>query len=39
MEELTAQLMINAFEEHEMEIFYVSGSYLNAYMPEDNFYC
>ena len=37
MEALLAQLMVGAFEERTMAIFYVPGAYLNANMPEDNF--
>ena len=37
MEELLEQLMIEAFEEHAMEIFDVPGAYLNCDMTEDKF--
>ena len=37
MEALLAQLMVGAFEERAMAIFYFPGAYLNANMPEDSF--
>ena len=35
MEDLMAQLMIDAFEERAMAIFDVPGAYLNSETPED----
>ena len=37
MDELLDQLTINAFEEREIDIFDISGAYLNYKITEDKF--